>query len=380
MPGDRLESGNHCDATLTGYTSNAGWIRERDHSLARAAAQHAVMLRITALLFLLIAGWSADAVVLGWVDDERFLHHDTGSGHPESPERLRAIRAAVARSPYGASLLRLEPREARRDDLLLVHTPDYLDLVEREIAEGRRVLSTGDVMVSPGTLTAARLAVGGVFVACDAVLDGKARRVFCAVRPPGHHAEPERGMGFCVYANVALAARHLMQRRGLTRVLIVDLDVHHGNGTYAALKAEPRAFQFHLHQLGIYPGSGVRPGAGRADEIGEGEARGNTINVALPARSGDEAFLAALRERLAPAMERFQPQFILVSAGYDAHLDDPLGDLAVTTEGYRLIYRELATLAERHCSGRLVAALEGGYHLESMPAAVVATLAGLAGE
>lgn len=331
------------------------------------------------LLFCLTVTWCGDAAPVAWLDDDRFLQHDTGAGHPESPERLRAIRTAVAGSVHAATLLRLEPREARRDDLLLVHPAEYLDLVEREIAEGRRVLSTGDAMISPGSLMAAKLAVGGLIVACDAVLDGKAKRAFCAVRPPGHHAEPERGMGFCLYSNVAIAARNLMQRRGLTRVLIVDLDVHHGNGTYAALKAEPRAFQFQLHQHGIYPGSGIRPGAGRVEETGEGEARGNTINVSLPAKSGDEAFLTALREHLVPAMQRFQPQFILVSAGYDAHIDDPLGDLAITTDGYRRIYRELVALAEQHCGGRLVAALEGGYHLQSMPAAVVATLDALAG-
>lgn len=339
------------------------------------------MHRIAALV-LVVAGtvagvWAVEPAPLGWLDDARFEQHDTGAGHPESPERLRLIRAAVAQSPLAAGLLRVEPREAVRADLLLVHSANYLDLVENEIAAGRRVLSTGDAMISPGSLTAARLAVGGILVACDTVLDGKARRAFCAVRPPGHHAEPERGMGFCLYSNIAIAARHLMERRALTRVLIVDLDVHNGNGTYAALKAEPRAFQFHLHQHGIYPGSGIRAGAGREDETGEGAARDHTINVSLPAGSGDEAFLTALRERLVPAMEKFRPQFVLVSAGYDAHADDPLGGLAITTDGYRRIYAELAMLADRHCEGRLVAALEGGYS-QALGAAVVATLEALA--
>lgn len=338
-------------------------------------------LRLCVLLFnlLLVSAWAGDVAPLAWLDDDRFLLHDTGTGHPESPQRLRVIRAAVERSPRAAGLLRIEAREATRADLLLAHDAAYLDLVEREIAEGKRVLSTGDAMISPGSLQAARLAVGGILATCDAVMDGRARRAFCAVRPPGHHAEPARGMGFCLYSNVALAARHLMERRKLARVLIVDLDVHHGNGTYAALKAEPRAFQFHLHQRGIYPGSGVRPGAGREDEIGEGPALGHTINVVLAAESGDEAFLAALRERLTPAMERFRPQFILVSAGYDAHQDDPLGGLGITTAGYGRIYAELARIADRHCEGRLVAALEGGYALDALGAAVVATLEALAG-
>ena len=339
------------------------------------------MRRIVALILLaacvVVGAWAAETTPLGWLDDVRFEQHDTGAGHPESPERLRLIRAAVAQSPRAAGLLRLEPREATRADLLLVHSANYLDLIDSEIAAGRRVLSTGDAMISPGSLTAARLAVGGILVACDAVLDGKARRAFCAVRPPGHHAEPERGMGFCLYSNVAIAARHLMERRALTRVLIVDLDVHNGNGTYAALKAEPRAFQFHLHQHGIYPGSGIRAGAGREDETGEGAARDHTINVSLPAGSGDEAFLTALRERLVPAMGKFRPQFVLVSAGYDAHEDDPLGGLAITTDGYRRIYAELATLADRHCEGRLIAALEGGYS-KALGAAVVVTLEALA--
>lgn len=338
-------------------------------------------MRTLLCLILLVLGpaWAGEAAPLAWLDDLRFDLHDTGAGHPESPQRLRVIRAAVAASPLAAGLLRIEAREATRADLLLVHTADYLDLVEREVTEGKRVLSTGDAMLSPDSPLAARVAVGGILATCDAVLDGRARRGFCAVRPPGHHAEPARGMGFCLYSNVAIAARYLMERRKLARVLIVDLDVHNGNGTYAALKAEPRAFQFHLHQLGIYPGSGVRPGAGRADEIGEGPALGHTINVVLAAESGDEALLAALRERLVPAMERFRPEFILVSAGYDAHQDDPLGGLAVTTAGYGRIYAELARLADRHCEGRLVAALEGGYARDALGAAVVATLEALAG-
>ena len=340
------------------------------------------MRRITALccLLLLVAGgaWTGEAVRLGWLDDQRFERHDTGAGHPESPERLRAIRAAVAQSPLAAALIPIIAREATPADLLLVHPQSYLDLVTREIAEGRRVLSTGDVLISPGSAEAARLAVGGVLAACDAVMAGTVRRAFCAVRPPGHHAEPARGMGFCLYANVAIAARHLLERHGLERVLVIDIDVHHGNGTYAALKNEPRVFQFHFHQHGIYPGSGVRPGAGREDETGEGAAQGRTINVSLPAGSGDTVFLAALRDRLAPAMEMFRPQFILVSAGYDAHEDDPLGGLAVSTEGYRSIFAELVVLAERYCDGRVVASLEGGYNLPALGAAVVASLEALA--
>lgn len=338
---------------------------------------HRIAVLCWLLLFLAGGAWAGEAVALGWLDDERFEQHDTEAGHPESPERLRTIRAAVARSPLAAGLVRLTAREATVADLLLVHPQDYLDLIGREIAEGRRVLSTGDVVVSPGSVEAARLAVGGVLAACDAVMAGTVRRAFCAVRPPGHHAEPARGMGFCLYANVAIAARHLMERHGLTRVLVVDIDVHHGNGTYAALKNEPRAFQFHLHQHGIYPGSGVRPGAGRADETGEGAAVGHTINVPVPAGSGDDAFLTALRERLVPAMADFKPQFVLVSAGYDAHADDPLGGLAVSTEGYRRIFAALAAVADQHCEGRLIAALEGGYNREALGAAVVATLEAL---
>lgn len=336
------------------------------------------MRQLLLILLVLTSAWAGEATPVAWLDDDRFLLHDTGEGHPESPQRLRVIRAAVAQSPLAAGLLRVEAREATREDLLLVHPPEYLDLIERDVTAGHRALSTGDVMISPASPLAARLAVGGILATCDAVMDGRARRAFCAVRPPGHHAEPARGMGFCLYSNVAIAARHLMERRKLARVLVVDVDVHSGNGTYAALKAEPRAFQFHIHQFGIYPGSGVRPGSGREDETGEGAALGNTINVPLAAGSGDEAFLTALRERLVPAMERFRPQFILVSAGYDAHRDDPLGGLAVTTDGYRRIYAELAQLADRYCEGRLVASLEGGYDHAALGAAVVATLEALA--
>ena len=186
------------------------------------------MCRIVVFVVLLVLvrfGWGADQVTLGWLDDVRFEQHDTGPGHPESPERLRLIRAVVAQSPLAAGLLRLEPREAVRADLLLVHSATYLDLLESEIAAGRRVLSTGDAMISPGSLTAAKLAVGGILVACDTVLDGKARRAFCAVRPPGHHAERDHAMGFCFFNNVAIGARHLQRRHGVERVAIIERNI-----------------------------------------------------------------------------------------------------------------------------------------------------------
>lgn len=296
----------------------------------------------------------------GYLWDARFKRHDTGPGHPERPERLDAIHAAVSAAGLLPLLEPLEPRPVTDEWLLAAHTPAYLRIVEDAVASGLTTLPTGDTRIGPESLAAARLAAGGVLAACDAVVSGRVANAFCAVRPPGHHATAARGMGFCVFSNVAIAARYLTRHHGIARLLIVDWDVHHGNGTYDILKDDPHVFQFHLHQDGIYPGTG------RADETGEGAAKGLTLNLPIPRGTSGDTFARLFAERLAPAMETFKPAFILISAGFDAHRDDPIGGLALTADDFARLTHLLCDIADRHCGGRIVSVLEGGYNLPAL--------------
>jgi acetoin utilization deacetylase AcuC-like enzyme len=309
---------------------------------------------------------------VGYVWDARFKQHDTGKGHPESAERLDAIDRAVASSSLKQRLTRIPPRMCAERWLLAAHGADYLKLAQAAIGSGQTVLPTGDTTVSAASFDTAGLAAGSVLAACDAVLSGQVQSAFCAVRPPGHHATTNRGMGFCMFNNVAIAARYLRLQHGIQRILIVDWDVHHGNGTYAILKQDPHVFQFHLHQSPLYPGTG------RIEEQGEGPGKGFTINNPLPAGAGINEILPLFQKKLLPAMETFRPQFILISAGFDAHQADPLGGLKLTTADYARLTGLVCDLAERHCGGRIVSVLEGGYNLTALGDSVVAHLQVLA--
>jgi acetoin utilization deacetylase AcuC-like enzyme len=300
---------------------------------------------------------------------EAFLEHDTGPGHPERPERLAAIVDRLRAEGLWEELLHLRPRRADRATLELVHSPGYVELAEREIVEGRRALSTGDTVVSEGTWEAALLAAGAAVTAVDTVCRGHARNAFCAVRPPGHHARPALGgMGFCVFNNLAIAAGHALRRRGIGRALIVDWDVHHGNGTQDAFWSDGAVMQFHTQQRGIYPGTG-RPG-----ERGEGAAEGLVLNFPLEPGTGSPEFERLYIEELVPAARRFRPGIVLVSAGYDSHRADPLGGLALDEAGYARLAGIVRGLADELCGGRLVACLEGGYDLDALARSVAATV------
>lgn len=302
----------------------------------------------------------------GLVFDERYRQHDTGYAHPECAERCEAILATFSACGLLGALARVAPRDASDEDLLLCHEPHYLSQVRREIAEGRAQLTGGDTPLSAATFDTARLAAGGALAAVDAVVEGGLQHVFCLLRPPGHHAEPARGMGFCVFNNVALAARYAQRVHGLERVAIVDWDVHHGNGTQAAFWKDPTVLFFSTHQSPWYPGTG----SGR--EKGAGPGLGTTINCPFPAGAGRAEILGAFERVLRPALESFEPQLILVSAGFDSRRDDPLGGFELDDEDFADLTRVLLNVAEQHAKGRIVSILEGGYNLRGLGLAATA--------
>lgn len=293
--------------------------------------------------------------------------------HPENAARLPAILRAIEASRLAPHLTQLPARPASLPELTRVHPAAYIEALERAMAEAPGYVDHAPTYITPESFASARLAAGGAVRAVDAVLDGEAEAAFALVRPPGHHCTPTRAMGFCLFGNVAVAARHA-QSRGRRKVMIVDFDVHHGNGTQDAFYNDPSVLFISTHQHGIYPLTGDET------ETGAGEARGANINLPLPAGAGDAAFARALSDVMAPAADRFRPDFLLVSAGYDAHWRDPLAMLQLTTRGYFHLVRGLRALARRYCGGRMALVLEGGYDLDALSASVVASLHALAGD
>jgi acetoin utilization deacetylase AcuC-like enzyme len=300
--------------------------------------------------------------------DPAMLRHEPPTDHPESPKRLDAVMATVRQLERQGSVSVVMPRLATEDDLLLVHSLDYVKKVRAEIAAGRRTLSTGDTEISPGSLTAALAAAGTVVSGVDAVINGRTHTAFCAVRPPGHHASQARGMGFCVFNNIAIGARHARRRHGLERVLIVDWDVHHGNGTQEVFWSDGSVLFFDVHQHPWYPGTGS------PDEQGEGKGRGLVINNPFPAGSGRKEILGVFREKLVPVAERFKPQLVMISAGFDSRAGDPLGQFTLTDQDFAALTDIVLSIARQHAGGRVVSVLEGGYALDGLPHAMASHL------
>lgn len=301
-----------------------------------------------------------------------FLEHDTGPGHPERPQRLTAIFEQLKSTELWNHLLVWEPRPVEQAILELVHPRAYIDLIERACYDGPIALDP-DTVASPGSWEAAVRAAGAVTQAVDQVIQGEVQAAFCMVRPPGHHALANRAMGFCLFNNVAIGARYAQRHHGLQRTLIVDWDVHHGNGTQAIFYDDPTVLYFSTHQYPFYPGTGAR------QERGQGRGEGYTLNVPLPAGSGDAELIRAFEEGLLPKALDFRPELILISAGFDAHRDDPLANLNVTEEGYAKLTECVLTICRTCCPGRLVSVLEGGYNLRALGASVEAHLRALMG-
>jgi acetoin utilization deacetylase AcuC-like enzyme len=308
----------------------------------------------------------------GYVYDPIYLEHDL-RGHPENQQRLKAILRVLDEYHVRERLSSIRALPISMERLERCHSRAYIEQVQRMAERGGGHLDM-DTYVRPASYDAALMAAGGLVEATRAVLDGEVGNAFALVRPPGHHALRNRGMGFCLFNNVAVAARYALAERGLERVLIFDFDVHHGNGTQDEFDEDPAVMYISTHQYPYYPGTGS------FDETGRGVGKGSIVNVPLGGGVGDEGFARILAEIVEPAAWRFQPQLILVSAGYDAHWDDPLAYMQLSVGGYTAIARALKGLAVELCDGRLITTLEGGYHLDALAYSVLNTFAVLLGD
>lgn len=302
------------------------------------------------------------------ITHEACFGHDTTSGHPERPERIAAIMEAL-KAPEFSDLEWVEAPLAPMEMALLAHAKGYVEALDHQRPHEGLVAIDGDTIMSAGTWEAVLRGVGGACLAVDRVMTEAGTTAFCAMRPPGHHAEKDRAMGFCFFNNAAIAVRHAQQNHGIDRVAVVDFDVHHGNGTQDIFWDDESVLFCSTHQMPLYPGTG---------EKSERGMHGNILNVPLMAGDGSAAFRKAMADEILPALEVFKPQLIVISAGFDAHRDDPLGGLNLTEEDFGWVTGELRELANRHASGRLVSILEGGYDLNGLARSAAAHVAALA--
>ncbi len=303
----------------------------------------------------------------GIVKDNRYLRHSAGFAHPESPERLTAIYEMLDNPAISWKFTEIEPREATYQELTAVHSPSYVDLIASTAGQDCVFLDP-DTATSPATYEVAKLAAGGVCNAINDVITGDVNNAFAFIRPPGHHAEHDSAAGFCIFNNVAIGAMHALLKHKMERVLVVDWDLHHGNGTQHIFYNDPRVLYFSTHQYPYYPGTGGM------EEIGRGPGVGFTVNVPLSGGAGDADFIKIFRRILEPVALEFQPQLVLLSAGFDIYYQDPLGGMRVTPHGFAALTRILLNIADDCCQGRLVGVLEGGYHLQGLTKSAKAVL------
>lgn len=313
-------------------------------------------------------------MVTSLITSEKFKDHITGPGFPESPERLDAIINHLELSGLIKELDVVEPIRKDKNFCKLVHDNEYITRVRQACELGAPIVDTGDNPISKNSYDTALLAVGGITEAVDRVFTGKANNAMALLRPPGHHAEKGMAMGFCLFNNVAIAARYAQQNYEVEKVAIIDFDVHHGNGTQHIFESDPTVMYVSLHQYPFYPGSGS------ADEMGSGNAKGTTINYPLKAGVGDKEFIDIFNDSLSDKVLKYNPDLIIVSAGFDAHMDDPIGGLRVTTEGYHNMSKTITKIAGEVCGGKIISSLEGGYNLKALAESVAAHLKALKGK
>ena len=297
----------------------------------------------------------------GFVYGEIYLKHDTGPHHPERPQRLTAIIDSLEAAGLLNKLLLIEPAPAKRSVLELCHKSYYIDEFKSAVEDSEPFLNTPECVLSPATFEVALCAVGGVLKGIDKVIEGTVRNCFCAVRPPGHHAGSYKAMGFCFFNNVAIAAKYLQKQHAIERILIIDWDVHHGNGTQYMFDKDPTIYFVSFHQ----DPSSCYPGTGKGSETGYLQGKGFTQNFPMPVGAGGKEYRKALDE-VEQSMKKFRPQFVLISAGFDAHIEDPQAHLNLTAQGYEELTRRIKGIAEVHAQGRLVSVLEGGYDLKAL--------------
>jgi acetoin utilization deacetylase AcuC-like enzyme len=308
----------------------------------------------------------------GVVFSEKFKEHRTGDGHPENPSRMGAVSRALAAPSLSGRLTSLAPRGATRDEILRVHSDRHYEEILATREEERTYLDE-DTVTCAESAEVALLGVGSVLAAVEAVWTNEVDNAFALVRPPGHHAKPDKAMGFCLFNNVAIAAQHVLRVYAAKRVLIVDFDLHHGNGTQKAFYTSPEVLYVSTHQWPYYPGTGG------VKEVGKDAGEGFTLNVPMPPGMGDAEMVQIFREIVDPVGREFGPDMILISAGFDAHEADPLGGMRITHVGYATLASQILHIAEDCCGGKVVFALEGGYHLPNLERAVVSVLAVMVG-
>jgi acetoin utilization deacetylase AcuC-like enzyme len=299
----------------------------------------------------------------GIVKDERYLRHDAGFGHPESPQRLQATYEMLEAADMTGKFIEIAPRHATHDEIAMIHSPSYIKRVA-DTAGKAFVSLDPDTATTGESYDTAKLAVGGLLNAIDAVISGAVDNAFALIRPPGHHAGVGNAAGFCIFNNVAIGAMHAILKHGRQRILIVDWDLHHGNGTQAQFYRDKRVLYMSSHQYPYYPGTGG------LEEIGTGEGMGFTVNVPLRTGTDDAQYVKIYREILGPLAGKFKPELVLISAGFDPYYLDPLGGMKVTPAGFAHLTRILMDIADQHCGGKVVGTLEGGYHLSGLAESV----------